>query len=48
MAAAGFVVGSYLLAERLRKPAGRRAESRDPSPAPHGRLRTGGDLVRHE
>jgi high-affinity iron transporter len=52
VAAAGFVVGSYMLAERLRKSTGRRAESRDPSPARRGRLRAdgdrAGDLVRHE
>jgi high-affinity iron transporter len=47
-----FVVGSYLLAERLRKPTRRSAASRDPSPTPRGSLRApgdrAGDLVRHE
>jgi high-affinity iron transporter len=55
VAAAGFVVGSYLLAERLRRPGGRPAAPRDVSPAARGGLRShvdGGDraadLVRNE
>jgi high-affinity iron transporter len=55
VAAAGFVVGSYLLAERLRKPGRRPTAPREVRPAPGNRQRAGFDdagraaeLVRNE